>query len=102
MCMNNLNHLLDGDLDSSKFEHHVVYNEDHGRIEMHLRCTERHAAQLAGERIEFAEGELVHTENSYKYHPDEFIALAERAGFAHRKLWQDARGWFSVMYFEPA
>jgi uncharacterized SAM-dependent methyltransferase len=69
---------------------------------MHLRCTARHSAQLAGQQVEFAEGELVHTENSYKYHPDEFIALAEQAGFAARELWQDERGWFSVMYFEPA
>jgi uncharacterized SAM-dependent methyltransferase len=52
--------------------------------------------------VEFAEDELIHTENSYKYHPAEFIALAERAGFAHRELWQDEQGWFAVMYFEPA
>lgn len=100
--LNNLNRLLDGDIDSDKFIHHALYNEQQGRIEMHLRCTEKHSATLAGERVEFAEDELVHTENSYKYHPAEFIELAERAGFAHRDLWQDERGWFSVMYFEPA
>lgn len=96
-----LNRLLAGDLDTDKFVHHALYNDKYGRIEMHLRCTQKHSAQLAGQQLEFAEGELVHTENSYKYHPDEFIALAERAGFAHRERWQDDRGWFSVMYFEP-
>ncbi len=99
--LNNLNQLLDGDIDSEKFEHHALYNEQFGRIEMHLRCTEAHSARLAGQPVRFAEGELVHTENSYKYHPEEFIELAERAGFKHRELWQDARGWFSVLYFEP-
>lgn len=99
--LNNLNQLLDGDIDIDKFEHHALYNAELGRIEMHLRCTQDHSAHLAGQRVEFSEGELVHTENSYKYHPDEFISLAERAGFAHCELWQDARGWFAVLYFEP-
>ena len=101
-ALNNLNQLLDGDIDSDKFEHHALYNEQQGRIEMHLRCKEDCSAQLAGERVEFAEDELIHTENSYKYHPEEFINLAERAGFEHRELWQDKRGWFSVLYFAPA
>ena len=100
--LSNLNNLLDGTIDSDKFEHHALYNEEQGRIEMHLRCKEAHSAQLAGQRVDFVENELVHTENSYKYHPEEFVALAERAGFAHERLWQDEQGWFSVMYFSPA
>lgn len=100
--LNNLNQLLDGDIDSEKFEHHALYNEKYGRIEMHLRCTKHHSARLAGQRVEFSVGELVHTENSYKYDPDEFIGLAADAGFVHRELWQDDRGWFAVLYFEPA
>jgi uncharacterized SAM-dependent methyltransferase len=100
--LSNLNNLLEGTIDSDKFEHHALYNEDQGRIEMHLRCTEAHSAELAGQRVEFAQNELVQTEYSYKYHPDEFVALAKEAGFNHEKLWQDDKGWFSVMYFSPA
>jgi dimethylhistidine N-methyltransferase len=100
--LDNLNHLLDGDIDTGKFTHHALYNNEHGRIEMHLRCTGKHSAQLGGHKVEFAEGELVHTENSYKYPPDEFIELAEQAGFAPEKVWQDEPGWFAVMYFVPA
>jgi dimethylhistidine N-methyltransferase len=100
--LNNLNHLLEGDMDTDKFVHHALYNDKHGRIEMHLRCTDTHSAQLAGHQVEFAEGELVQTEYSYKYHPDEFIELAAEAGFASANIWQDAKGWFSVMYFVPA
>jgi len=100
--LDNLNHLLDGDIDTGKFAHYALYNSEHGRIEMHLRCTGKHSAQLGGHQVEFAEGELVHTENSYKYHPDEFIELAEQAGFAPEKVWQDEQGWFAVMYFVPA
>jgi dimethylhistidine N-methyltransferase len=100
--LDNLNNLLEGDLDTDKFVHHALYNDKHGRIEMHLRCTGKHSARLAGHQVEFAEGELVQTEYSYKYHPDEFIELAEQAGFASEKVWQDEQGWFSVMYFVPA
>jgi dimethylhistidine N-methyltransferase len=101
-ALDNVNRLLEGDIDTDKFVHHALYNDEHGRIEMHLRCTSKHSAQLAGHQLEFAEGELVHTEYSYKYHPEEFIELAEQAGFASEKVWQDDQGWFSVMYFVPA
>jgi dimethylhistidine N-methyltransferase len=99
--LDNLNSLLEGDIDTDKFVHHALYNAERGRIEMHLRCTGKHSAQLAGQQFEFAEGELVHTEYSYKYHPDEFIELARSAGFAPVKVWQDDDRWFAVMYFEP-
>lgn len=100
--LNNLNSLLAGDLNTAKFEHEAIYDEAHGRIEMHLRCKKTHMAELAGESIEFLAGETIHTENSYKYHPEEFIELAEQADFIQRKVWQDQRSWFSVLYFEPA
>lgn len=99
--LDHLNELLGGNLSADNFEHVALYNEARGRIEMHLRCTRSHTAQLAGEEIEFVEGELIHTENSYKYHPDEFAGLAREADFKLADLWQDERGWFSVMYFEP-
>jgi dimethylhistidine N-methyltransferase len=100
--LSNLNRLLDGDIDTGKFVHHAFYNAERGRIEMHLRCIENHSAQLAGHPLDFVEGELVHTEYSYKYHPDEFTALAKSAGFAPVERWQDDEGWFAVMYFEPS
>lgn len=99
--LDHLNHLLDGSLDRNKFEHHAFYNEAEGRIEMHLRCIADHSAELAGMQLDFAAGELVHTENSYKYAPEEFIALAQRAGFASSQLWQDERGWFAVLHLVP-
>ena len=101
-ALNHLNQLLEGDISTESFVHHAFYDENHGRIEMHLRCIKSHSAKLAGQSLEFTEDELIHTEYSYKYHPDEFIALAARAGFVNRALWQDPSNWYSVMYFEPA
>jgi len=74
--LDHLSQLLDGDLSTANFAHVARYNGDRGRIEMHLRCKRDHPVSLGGEVIQFREGEMVHTENSYKYHPDEFIALA--------------------------
>jgi dimethylhistidine N-methyltransferase len=101
-ALNHLNELLEGDISTDGFVHHAFYNENRGRIEMHLRCIKSQVAQLAGEPLEFTEDELIHTEYSYKYHPDEFISLAAHAGFSIKGLWQDSNKWYSVMYFEPA
>jgi dimethylhistidine N-methyltransferase len=97
--LDHLNNLLGGDLDPANFMHVARYNETLGRIEMYLQSTRQHCAVLAGERLEFAAGECIHTENSYKYYPQEFIVLAQRAGFVPQELWQDEQAWFSVMYF---
>jgi len=99
--LNHLNAQLDGDFATDDFEHHALYNESAGRIEMHLRCNRDHAVDLAGESVEFDAGELIHTESSYKYHPDEFAALGEQAGLQQRDCWQDEQGWFSVLYLTP-
>ena len=99
--IDHLNERFAGSLVRNNFAHHAFYNEADGRIEMHLRCLEDHTAALAGESIDFAKDELIHTENSYKYHPAEFAGLAAQAGFAQHSLWQDSQGWFSLFYFVP-
>jgi len=99
--LNHLNELFEGNLNPEAFEHLAFYNEEHGRIEMHLRCIEDHTAILAGMRVDFRAGEWVNTEYSYKYHPDEFSDLARRAGLHMKRLWQDESKHFSVMYFTP-
>jgi dimethylhistidine N-methyltransferase len=99
--LDHLNAQLDGNFCTDNFEHHALYNEAAGRIEMHLRCKRDHAVELAGELVEFDAGELVHTESSYKYHPEEFAALGQRAGLKQRACWQDERRWFAVLYLTP-
>ncbi len=46
--------------------------------------------------VDFAAGETIHTENSYKYRPGQAEALLAEAGFAPTATWTDARGWFAV------
>jgi dimethylhistidine N-methyltransferase len=99
--LRHLNFLFGSNLNPDAFEHVAFYNNEHGRIEMHLGCTKDHSAIVAGMYVNFRAGELVNTEYSYKYHPDEFSALARRAGLHMKRLWQDERRHFSLMYFVP-
>ena len=47
---------------------------------------------------DFAAGERIHTENSYKHALPAFTALLRQAGFASTQHWTDERGWFAMVY----
>jgi dimethylhistidine N-methyltransferase len=89
---------LDSDIAIDDFEHVAFYNPDAGRVELYIRSLKDQTAVIAGRRFSFAAGELIHTENSYKYAIPEFRALAARAGFAALDTWTDPEGKFSVHY----
>jgi dimethylhistidine N-methyltransferase len=93
-----LNRELGADFDLSAFAHYAFYNPRRGRIEMHLLSQRRQEVNLGGETIEFAEGESVFTESSYKYTPADFAALAREAGFTAQQVWTDRDHRFSVQY----
>jgi dimethylhistidine N-methyltransferase len=94
-----INRELDGDLDIDHFEHVAFYNEAEGRVEIYIRSLADQQARIAGTRIRFEEGELIHTEYSYKYSVGEFRALAAQAGFRPVDTWTDPAELFSVHYF---
>ncbi len=95
-----LNREMGADFDPDKFHHRAVWNDALGRIEMHLVSECAQQVHVAGETFHFRAGEYIHTENSYKYRPEEFSALAARAGFTVRQLWTDAERLFTVQYLE--
>ena len=90
---------LDSDIEIADFEHLAFYNPDEGRVELYIRSTKAQSATIAGHRFSFGAGEMIHTENSYKYAIPEFRGLAARAGFAALDTWTDRDGMFSVHYF---
>ena len=67
-------------------------------MELYLKSLAEQTVTVADRRFQFADGELVHTENSYKYAIEEFGSLATRAGFAVVHTWTDADKLFSVHY----
>jgi uncharacterized SAM-dependent methyltransferase len=68
---------------------------------MHLINQRRQTVSIAGETIEFAEGESVHTESSYKNTIRGFGKLAASAGLTTREIWTDPRSWFGVLLLSP-
>jgi dimethylhistidine N-methyltransferase len=89
-----MNRELAADFDVDKFSHRAFYNSERRRIEMHLVSGRRQTVNIAGHVIEFAAGETIHTENSYKYTIESFGLLAQSAGWTPIKAWTD--GFFSV------
>ena len=90
--LHRVNRELEADFDVSAFRHQAFYNETLGRIEMHLVSRTAQTVRLNGTAIEFAEGETIHTENSYKYSIEEMRLMACRAGFRPAEVWTDADG----------
>lgn len=71
---------LDVDCNPENFEHRAFYNSEAGRIEMHLVSRYKQRLRVNGHCFNLETGESLHTENSYKYTPEEFISLASKCG----------------------
>ena len=74
------------------------FNPALSRVEMHLVARGQQTVRWPGGSRTFAEGERIHTENSYKYRQANAIDLLARAGFGDVQVWTDPDGWFAVMY----
>ena len=93
-----INRELGGKFALDRFQHRAFYNEAAGRIEIYVVSTEAQTVLVGDRSFEFAAGETICTEYSYKFALDEFRALAARAGFAVNQFWTDAEGLYSVQY----
>lgn len=96
-----INRELGGDFDLPAFGHRAFYDAAIGRIEMHLVSRRAQRVRIGGDEFAFATGETIHTEDSYKYAPVEFQALAQAAGWQPRRVWTGA-GLFSLHYLVRA
>ncbi len=94
--LSHLNRELQANFDPGLFRHVALYNEEPGRIEMHLESLAAHEVTIAGRRIRFEARERIHTENSYKYSVAQFDAMASGAGFDPACVWLDAGASFAV------
>ncbi len=94
----NVNRLLGTNFDVRNWQHCGFYNAAMGRIEMHLEARQQVTIQVRGNVRTFAKGERIHTENSYKYAPEQFRTMLVEAGFPAPKLWRDAGRDFNVFY----
>ena len=97
-----LNRELGADFDTTAFTHNAFYDVAKQRIEMRLLCTRACTVTIPGnagsqdQTFEFAAGDHITTEYSYKYAPETFESMAEGAGWRPARFWTDPRGWFGV------
>lgn len=97
-----INSELGANFNLTQFEHYAFYNAVEGRIEMHLISSCHQSVNIGSHEFQFTQGEPIHTECSYKYTPDEFISLAQSAGWTNRKTWLAHEGLFSLFLLQKS
>jgi L-histidine Nalpha-methyltransferase len=96
------NRELGADFDVAQWNHRAIYNQEIGRIEMHLLSACQQTVHVGGEEFPFLPGEKIITEFSYKHTQEGFIALAATAGFRFSHVWTDPRKLFAVFHLVVA
>ena len=96
--LHHLNHLLEADFKIRQWRHVGFFNAAQSRIEMHLEAREALSVTWRGGQRQFAAGERIHTENSYKYSQAGFTGVLNAAGFNVQQTWTDPQGWFMVCH----
>ena len=96
--LNHVNRVIGSDFQPEAWAHVGLYDVAASRVEMHLEAMSAQVVDLGGEARRFAAGERIHTENSYKYAPDEFDALLRAAGFGRTLRWLDEAEAFAVFH----
>ena len=99
-----INRELGGDFDVTEFSHRSIYNEQLNRIEMHLISLQKQEINIEdiNLKVNFEEGESIHTENSYKFDVNILSELADSTGFKLTKTWHDSHKRFSLNCFAAA
>ena len=92
-----INRELGGNFDLRAFRHRAFYNEAVGRIEIYIESLFDQKVRIdkLDLEVQFAAGELIHTENSYKYDRAGIARLARETGFVISRTWLDSEERFS-------
>ena len=100
--LKHVNRIISSDFDVLDWEHYAVFNQQQSRIEMHLRAKRDLVVMWSSDSklqsINFKAGEMIHTENSYKYTKASFSDLLINAGFDDVQIWTDPQELFMVCY----
>ena len=94
-----INDELGGNFDLDQFKHHVIYNEEQGRIEMYLRSLSDQSIVIPKSdlSINLSKDELIHTENSHKFSLDQIESLLKQSNFEKLEMWFDSRNYFALV-----
>ena len=100
--LSRINSELDADFDLGNFAHRAHYNSSEQRMEMYLEslCEQTVTVSKPGFELRLERGELIHTENSYKYEPGQVSSMLDSAGFRTVRQWTDPDGYFMLVLAE--
>jgi L-histidine N-alpha-methyltransferase len=89
-----INRELEANFDLTEFRHEARYNEQHQRVEMHLRSLCNQVVKIPGASctVSFLKDETIWTESSHKYRAEDIASMSERNGFRCDSQWTD-REW---------
>ena len=97
-----INDELGADFDVTGFAHVARYVPEQRWIEMHLRSLRDQVVEIPSLSVtaQFAADEEMQTEISCKFTRDEVEEMYAAAGFALRRWFADARGWYALSLAE--
>ena len=98
--LHRINRELGADIPVDAFRHLALWNDDKGRIEMHLEAVRDTAFAIDGTPFAFKAGETIHTENSHKYGLRDSRLLLRAAGWGVVEQWTDAEERFAMILAE--
>ncbi|WP_187360022.1 L-histidine N(alpha)-methyltransferase [Chitinolyticbacter meiyuanensis] len=90
------NHELGCNFEPTDFSHHAQFNRKASRIEMRLVARRPVTVQLGSSTRQFATGDAIVTEHSYKYTVERFAELLHEAGYGGLRHWSDDTGHYHV------
>lgn len=97
-----INRELDGTIRVEHFRHVARWNDDEGRIEMHLEAVRATQFEVVGNRFAMEQGDTIHTENSIKYGTRDARLLLRAGGWRPLREWCDPDRLFAVVLAELA
>jgi dimethylhistidine N-methyltransferase len=97
-ALRHINREIGSDFVESRWRHVGQYNESLGRIEMNLESLTAQEVNINGVKRQFAIGERIHSESSYKYSEAEFESLLREAGFTNVRVWTNPAKAFWVFW----
>jgi uncharacterized SAM-dependent methyltransferase len=95
--LHRINRELMGSVPVDAFRHCVRWNDAEDRVEMHLEAARDVRFAVAGRTFSMAEGETIHTENSFKYGLRAGRVLLRAGGWTPIADWTDQNGFFSLI-----
>lgn len=92
-----INQQLGGDFNLRQFAHRAVFNAEQSRVEIFAVSRRAQTVHIAALNLtlNFAAGEMIHTENSHKFDAAQLADLAQATGFVPAQTWLDTQKQFS-------